>query len=79
MRKNIALVNARKDMRLTQEELAELLGYSKATVSNWENGYSTPSLADAFKVATILKKDINHLFSCLIVQDSYTDDRITAP
>ncbi|MCP3764814.1 helix-turn-helix transcriptional regulator [Domibacillus sp. A3M-37] len=60
--KNLNLARARKEKGLTQEELAEKLGYSKATVSNWENGYSTPQLTDAFKVASILGKDINHLF-----------------
>ena len=70
--KNQALTNARKNKGLTQEELAEKLGYSKATVSNWENGYSKPSLTDAFKLSEILKEDINGLFLVLKVQDSYT-------
>ncbi|MEC0370854.1 helix-turn-helix transcriptional regulator [Paenibacillus chibensis] len=73
MKKNLALSGARKDKGLTQEELAALLGYSKATVSNWENGYSSPSLSDAFKISRILNKDINKLFSGLYVQESYTD------
>ncbi|MED5017901.1 helix-turn-helix transcriptional regulator [Paenibacillus chibensis] len=72
MRKNEALAGARKNKGLTQEELASLLGYSKATVSNWENGYSNPSLSDAFKISRILNKDINKLFSGLYVQDSHT-------
>lgn len=73
MKKNLDLAGARKDKGLTQEELAALLGYSKATVSNWENGYSSPSLSDAFKISRILNKDINKLFSGLYVQDSYTN------
>ncbi|MGN7359485.1 helix-turn-helix transcriptional regulator [Paenibacillus sp. SAF-054] len=73
MKKNLDLAGARKDKGLTQEELAVLLGYSKATVSNWENGYSSPSLSDAFKISRILNKDINKLFSGLYVQDSYTN------
>ncbi|WP_433618718.1 helix-turn-helix transcriptional regulator [Paenibacillus cellulositrophicus] len=72
MRKNVDLVDARKNKGLTQEELAALLGYSKATVSNWENGYSNPSLTDAFKVSRILEKDINKLFSGLDVQENHT-------
>lgn len=60
--KNQSLTHARKNMELTQEELAGMLGYQKATVSNWENGYSNPSLTDAFKVAEILGKDINDIF-----------------
>ena len=70
--KNEALTRARKEKGFTQEALAKKLGYSKATVSNWENGYSYPSLADAFRVASILKKDINNLFFDLKVQDQCT-------
>ncbi|MHA2856880.1 helix-turn-helix transcriptional regulator [Paenibacillus lautus] len=73
MKKNDALVEARKEMGLTQEELAISLGYSKATVSNWENGHSNPSLYDAFKVARILNKDINQLFLDINVQVSHTN------
>jgi putative transcriptional regulator len=77
MKKNKILAMARKESGLTQEELAVMLGYSKATVSNWENGYSTPSLNDAFKVSRILDKDINCLFSDFHVQESYTKNQPT--
>ncbi|ETT45495.1 hypothetical protein C162_20521 [Paenibacillus sp. FSL R7-269] len=66
--KNESLTQARKKKGFTQESLAELLGYSKASVSNWENGYSNPSLSDAFKVSEILEEDINFLFFELKVQ-----------
>lgn len=65
--KNQPLIKARKKKKLTQEGLASMLGYSKGTVSNWENGYSNPSLHDAFKVSEILEEDINDLFSGLKV------------
>ncbi|WP_346779438.1 helix-turn-helix transcriptional regulator [Paenibacillus brevis] len=60
---------------MNQEELGEFFGDSKATVSNWENGHSNPSLDDAFKVSRILKKDINVLFSGIYVQDSHISER----
>jgi len=66
--KNEALIKARKKRRFTQEKLAEQLGYSKGTVSNWENGYSNPSLSDAFKISAILNVDIKTLFSDVLVQ-----------
>ncbi|MEK3684877.1 helix-turn-helix transcriptional regulator [Paenibacillus sp. FSL R10-2736] len=71
--KNESLTQARKKKGFTQEGLAELLGYSKASVSNWENGYSNPSLSDAFKVSEILEEDINVLFSELKVQVQCTN------
>ncbi|WP_181593033.1 helix-turn-helix transcriptional regulator [Paenibacillus sp. YN15] len=61
------LIESRKKKKLTQEELAKILGYSKSTVSNWENGYSNPSLQDALKISRILEKDIDYLFSGLLV------------
>lgn len=70
--KNEALISARKAKGLTQEQLAELLNCKKSSVSNWENGYSTPKLADAFRVAEILEQDVNHLFLANKVQDSQT-------
>lgn len=66
--KNEALAKARKKLGLTQEELASRLGYSKASVSNWENGYSNPTLSDAFRISEILDEDINVLFFGLRVQ-----------
>lgn len=35
---------ARKNKKYTQEELADLVLTTKATISNYENGYSTPSI-----------------------------------
>lgn len=39
----IRLRAARKAKKLTQEQLASSLNTTKATISNWENGHSTPS------------------------------------
>lgn len=72
--KNNNLITARKAKGLTQEDLAKKLNYTKQAVSNWENGYSTPRTADAFKIATILEKDINFLFFGIEVQVSHTDE-----
>jgi putative transcriptional regulator len=71
--KNEGLISARKAKGLTQQELAEKMNCKKSTISNWENGYSNPTLADAFKVAEILDSDINVIFSGLKVQESYTN------
>lgn len=62
MSKNNYLVQARRNLKYTQQQLAGLMGCTKATISNWENGYSNPSLEDAFKLAEILQCDINSLF-----------------
>lgn len=72
--KNIRLANARKIKGFTQGNLAELLGKTKATVSNWENGYSNPSLVDAFRVAELLQCEVSEIFSGIAVQETYTND-----
>ena len=70
--KNEALISARKRKGLSQEQLAEMLGVRKTTISNWENSYSNPTLSDAFRVADILESDVNVLFSGLRVQEYHT-------
>lgn len=41
----------------SQEQLAKLVGaQSKSSVSNWENGYSTPTLEIAIKISRVLNK-----------------------
>lgn len=50
-------------MDMTQQELAnKTKSVTKATISNWENGYSKPRLELAILVAEILKKDVSFLF-----------------
>ncbi|MCY8144344.1 helix-turn-helix transcriptional regulator [Bacillus haynesii] len=71
--KNYKLIQARKTKGYTQEKLAKKLEYRKSTISNWENGYSTPKMEDAFKLAEILEKDIKDLFLNQKEQDSHTN------
>jgi putative transcriptional regulator len=77
MKKNINLINARKAKNLTQEQLAEKIQCQKTTISNWENGYSKPTLDVAYVVSEILETNINILFFADKVQDSHTNNRIT--
>ena len=56
---------ARIEKKLTQEQVAELLGVSRQTISNWENGKSYPdlqilvSMSNQFDISldTLLKED----------------------
>lgn len=61
--KNFNLIKARKKKGLTQEELAKALKCSsKATVSNWETGYSKPRLEVALAISKLLDEDLAYLF-----------------
>lgn len=52
----------RKINKLTQDELAEKLGATKATISNWETGYRNPQQDSLFALADIFNISINDLF-----------------
>lgn len=52
----------RKDMKMTQDELAKKLETSKGTISNYETGYRSPRQDDLFLLAEILKVSIDDLF-----------------
>lgn len=41
---SLAIRNARLERRLTQEELAALVGVSQGTISFWERGLETPTV-----------------------------------
>ncbi|EPC6236890.1 XRE family transcriptional regulator [Enterococcus faecalis] len=47
------IANLRSTRGMTQEELANKLGYSKQTISNWETGLKTPRMGAIQKVADL--------------------------
>lgn len=51
----------RKQMGLTQEELAHKLQGKKSLISNYENGYSTPDVFTLCKLADIFDVTLDEL------------------
>lgn len=51
----------RKQMKMTQGELAEKLCGKKSLVSNYENGYSTPDIITLCKLAEIFDVTLDEL------------------
>lgn len=49
---------ARKAAKITQEELAQIIGVNRATISKYENGDIVPSLAQLSKIARVLKTNV---------------------
>ncbi|HHX0206257.1 TPA: helix-turn-helix domain-containing protein, partial [Enterococcus faecalis] len=47
------IASLRSTRGMTQEELANKLGYSKQTISNWETGLKTPRMGAIQKVADL--------------------------
>ena len=52
----------RKKQRLTQYELAELIGISRQAINAIEKGKFDPSLPTAFKLSELFKTSIEELF-----------------
>ena len=52
----------RKNQKLTQEELAELIGISRQAINAIEKEKFDPSLPTAFKMAKLYKTSIETLF-----------------
>ena len=59
--KNI-LQELRKNRKLTQEQLAEIIGVSRQTINAIEKGKFDPSLPTAFRMAQLFEKKIEDIF-----------------
>ncbi len=51
----------RKQLGLTQGQLAEMLHGKKSLISNYENGYSTPDIYTLCKLANIFDVTLDEL------------------
>lgn len=56
------MVNRRKKLRLTQEQVANKAGIARTTYTNIELGDKNPSLAVALKIKQALKTDKDDIF-----------------
>lgn len=52
----------RKEKKITQQELAELIGVSRQTIISIEKGNYTPSVLLALKISQELSSNIDTLF-----------------
>ena len=57
------IAECRKDKKLTQSELAEKLGVTDKSISNWENGRNMPDLSLFKSLCESLDISINDLIS----------------
>ncbi|MFT4032408.1 MAG: helix-turn-helix transcriptional regulator [Siphonobacter sp.] len=61
MDKDSMLIKARRQLRLSQQEVAEKLGVSQSTYSGWEVGKGTPLFEQQLKLAEILRIPLKSL------------------
>lgn len=57
------LKDARKQMDLTQEQLAKMLGVKRAVISKYENGTIIPKIDMLQKIADVLRIPISYFFT----------------
>lgn len=74
MKINEIIRQRRKELSLTQEEVAQLLGVSAPAVNKWESGVSYPDITLLPPLARLLKIDLNTLLS---FKEDLTKDEIT--
>lgn len=55
------LIRERRARNLSQEKLAELVGVSRQTVSQWENGYTEPDLTRLRRLAELFSLSLDEL------------------
>ena len=66
----------RKEKNLTQLELADKLGVTDRTISNWENGKNMPDLSLFKPLCDILDISINELLSGEEITDEDYNDKL---
>ena len=55
------LLQLRKSLGLSQENITKKMGVTRQTILNWETGISSPTLTNAVKLAKILGVTVNEL------------------
>lgn len=59
----INIQNLRKQNKLSQKELANILQVKQATISNWEKGTREPSIKDILKIKQYFKTSTDYLLT----------------
>ena len=57
----VRIANARREISLTQKELAEKVGVSAQAVSKWERGVSCPDISILDELARALRLSLGEL------------------
>ena len=58
----ISLAAARVNAGLTQLEVSRLMGVSKQTVCNWENGKTAPNITQARKLSDAYDMPLDYIY-----------------
>ncbi len=69
----IKIKNSRIKANLTQEQVAEALGVSRQTISNWENGKTYPDIVSVIKMSDLYDISLDHLLKEEKPMSNYLD------
>lgn len=70
---SIKIKNARIKASLTQEQVAESLGVSRQTISNWETGKTYPDIVSVVKMSDLYHVSLDHLLKEERPMSNYLD------
>ena len=68
------LIKLRKELNLTQEELAQKIGYTRTAISAWEIGRNEPSNADTIKLAKYFGVSTDYLLGKSDIRNPEKED-----
>ena len=68
----------RKENRMTQARLGELLNYGYTAIANYESGRNQPSIPDLKKIASIFNVSMDYLLGVNDIRHPYVIDDDTA-
>lgn len=71
----ISLASARVNSKMTQEEVAKLVGVSKTTIVNWEKGRVIPRIPELSMLCEIYKIPKDNIF----LPQKSTNSRVLEP
>jgi transcriptional regulator with XRE-family HTH domain len=72
------LIKLRASKNLSQESLAEKIGVTRQSISNWENGDLKPDIEKTVQIAKVFSVDINDLVSGEVGKASKKKTRMTS-
>jgi len=55
------LIECRKEFKLTQAQVGELVGKKKTTVASWEQGQTVPGIETLYRLATYYNKSLDFM------------------
>jgi len=72
------LKELRKERRLTQVKLGEMLNYGYTAIANYESGRNQPSIPDLKKIASIFNVSMDYLLGVNDIRHPYVIDDTSA-